>query len=121
VTEEACCENIAKFSPSSTCDTPRGKALPEEYFKGTSLPDEVCPISYSYEMAKHYPQKNTRQTMHTKFRSKIRFQKSKMCQNTAYKYRAHLHTTKFYLHSTNASLENGHDNVKQHDIMNAVV
>jgi hypothetical protein len=59
VTEEACCENIAKFNPSSTCDTPRGKALPEEYFKGTSLPDEVCPISCKYEMDKHHPQKNT--------------------------------------------------------------
>jgi len=58
VTEEACCENIAKFSPPSACDTPRGKAFPEEYFKGISLLDAVCPISCSYKMDKHYPQKN---------------------------------------------------------------
>jgi hypothetical protein len=77
VTEEACCENIAKFSTPSTCDTPRGKALPEEYFKGDSLSDDACPISCSHKMDKHYGQNNTWQTTHTKLRRKIQFQSRK--------------------------------------------
>jgi len=40
-----------------------------------------------------------------------------MYQDTAYKYRAHLHTAKFYLHGANPSLENGLDYIKQHNMI----
>lgn len=55
--------------------------------------------------------------MHTKFRRKIQFRNSEMYQDTAYKYRAHLHTAKFYLHGANPSLENGLDYIKQHNMI----
>jgi hypothetical protein len=56
--EEACCEKMGKFqakddwrkhvvrmgkfSPPSTCDTPSGKALPDEYLKGVSVQTFHC-------------------------------------------------------------------------------
>jgi len=92
--------------------------LPEEYFKGTSLPDEMCPISCSYEMDKHYPKRTHDKqcvlSSEAKFNSRI----AKCVRNdTAYKYRAHLHTAKFYLHGANPSLENGLDYIKQHNMI----
>ena len=52
--------------------------------------------------------------MDTMLRSKIQFQNSKIWQDTAYNYKAHLHIAKFYLNGTNPSHENDHDYIKQH-------
>jgi hypothetical protein len=68
--EEACCEKMGKFqakddwrkhvvrmgkfSPPSTCDTPSGKALPDEYLKGVSVPGPVHSIACCCRMNKYY-------------------------------------------------------------------
>jgi hypothetical protein len=54
MTEEACCEKMEKFSPPSTCDTPSGKAVPDEYLKGVSVPGPVHSIACCRRMNKCY-------------------------------------------------------------------
>jgi hypothetical protein len=54
MTEEACCEKMEKFSPPSTCDTPSGEAVPDEYLKGVSVPGPVHSIACCRRMNKCY-------------------------------------------------------------------
>lgn len=46
VTHEACRENIAKLIPFSASEAPSGKAMPGEYFNGTSVPNIGVTFSY---------------------------------------------------------------------------